>query len=47
MNWTPPDMGVTMVSPGIIGYAWVGLVLFAVVVSRLFGLVLSFFVTWR
>ena len=40
MNWIPPARGDNQ---GIFGYDWIGLVLFAVVVSRLFGLVLSFF----
>ena len=36
-NWIPPAKAVTQI---IFGYAWVGLVFIAVVVSRLFGLVL-------
>ena len=39
MNWPPPAKGV---SHGSCGYAWVGLVVFAVVVARLFGLVFVF-----
>ena len=40
MHWIPPTKEVTQ---GIFGYAWVGLVLIAVAVSRLFGLVLLLF----
>ena len=41
-HWLPPAKEVTQ---GIFGYAWVGLVLIAVVVLRLFGLVF-FYLTW-